>query len=125
MLERLTALITAIPDSFIGGFLTILGVIIGNKFSEKSSRKNLRFNLLTETFAKVFSYHLIYASDTSLENFRAFLHSIEVVSLICSPESEEILNKIVKEMSSEPPDLYAISTLINELHHTARKELRR
>lgn len=107
------------------GVLAIAGVIVGAKMAGSEERKQKKRELLMESYAQFFSDFLRYVHKNDAESYRSLAVSCEKLKLICSSHSENILNCIIFELSTEDGDISVAHRMIDDLREEAKKELRK
>lgn len=108
----------------VSGF-TILGVFIGAHLSNKSMESQETMRLLAEFYSETFSTYTAAAPFKNQDKLLAFLASAEKTKLLCSEESEKVLNKLEEAVTEPVIDIQKCGELLVELRESAKKDLRK
>lgn len=111
------------PETIITSLSALIGVLVGAYLARTSSEKQLRMQLLAEFYADVFKAYTEYVNNRSLAAYLAFVAASEKTMLICSPESERILNALKVEMAEQNADGRKCGRLLEELREVAKHEM--
>lgn len=115
----------SISSELIAGFLGITGVLLGSRISSTSTYKIEQMKILSTIYAEIFSLYITCAASGSPNDCKDFFLAIEKARLLCSKESDTIMIKILEEFMAAKPNISKCSDLMEELHESARKEIKK
>lgn len=104
---------------------TLLGVFIGNTSSRKTAKSQEEIKLLSEFYSEVFAAFTDSAPFVSPDKQLSFVIAAEKAKLLCSEESEKILDSLIQEILDDKPDPDTCVKLIIELRKSAKEDLRK
>ena len=112
-------------ETIITSASALVGVLIGAYLARSSSEKQLRMQLLAGFYSDVFKAYTEYVNSRGLESYLSFVAAAEKTMLLCSPESERILNALKIEMAESHSDGHKCAALLEKLRKEAQHEMGR
>ena len=109
----------------VGSCFTLFGVIVGNISARKTAKSLEKTRLLSEVYSEVFTAFSSAYPFPDDQNTLAFLVTAEKAKLLCSKDSEEILNQLICIAAASAPSPDECVRLIVELRQSAKKDLRK
>lgn len=106
--------------AFVGLAGALIGAVIAGRFQMKIEFRHWLHNAYGNMLDAIFHW----TQDPNRENLYVLVAASQRLSLICSAASLDLTKQIIKEASSETPDLKKMSQFTKQLGELARKELR-
>lgn len=110
-------------DELVGGVMAIICAVIGARMATRSSKAQEWHKSLQDAYADVFARYFACMVENSDENALAFITAEERLRLICSSESEQIIEESIPILAEDNPDLEKLGACIQKLRKSAKEDL--
>lgn len=125
VLNSISALLNAVPDSVYGAIIGLAGTLVGSFVAERRNRKSQFVQMLTSAYGDLLTAYSDWVQSRTISNMIKFETAAHKALLVASKDIYNEILKLQDQIISNSPDSAICNAAISEITFLARADIRR